>query len=429
MGLGLDDFMSDAGAVGFRDDRGWLFSPEPLKLAPAEVSQLERLGHPLRMFQQGCDRIYRRSVKGTLPSWIAGLLDSGKPEWLVKAQQSEDLRDVAPRVIRPDLLMTENGFALTELDAVPGGMGITGWLSQRYGAEGYRLVGGSAGMVEGFRSLMPSGGEVLISEESVDYRPEMEWLVTALNEAAEGPWGIASAEAFQESDSSDKLYRFFELFDWEAIPALSSLSRCRNLTPPCKPHFEEKLWLALLWSPSLREVWDAEMRGSHLQRIRELVPYGWVVDPTPLPPHASLPRLEVHSWQQLGDFSQKQRRLVLKVSGFSELAWGSRGVVIGHDVSREEWVEALSAACEGFENQPHLLQEFREAKLLEHPYFDPVTGSRKMMRGRARLCPYYFVDEEGGIKLGGCLAAIVPADKKKIHGMRNAILTVCEAGE
>ena len=88
MGLGLDDFMSDAGAVGFCEGRGWLFSPEPLRLSPAEVSQLERLGHPLRMFQQGCDRIYRRSVKGTLPSWIAGLLDSGKPEWLIKVQRS-----------------------------------------------------------------------------------------------------------------------------------------------------------------------------------------------------------------------------------------------------------------------------------------------------------------------------------------------------
>ena len=171
------------------------------------------------------------------------------------------------------------------------------------------------------------------------------------------------------------------------------------------------------------------MRRSHLQRIRELVPFGWVVDPSPLPPHASLPRLEVHSWQQLENFSQKQRRLVLKVSGFSELAWGSRGVVIGHDVSREEWGTALSAACEGFENQPYMLQEFREAKLVEHSYFDPVTGSQKKMRGRARLCPYYFVDEEGDISLGGCLATIVPADKKKIHGMRDAILTVCEAGD
>ena len=429
MALELDDFMSDAGAVGFREDRGWLFSPEPLRLCPAQVSQLERLGHPLRMFQQGCDRIYRRSVKGTLPGWIAEVLDGGKPEWLIESQRSEDLRDEAPRVIRPDLLLTDKGFVLTELDAVPGGIGMTGWLSHRYGAEGYRLLGGSSGMVEGFRSLLPGGGEILISEEAADYRPEMEWLVQALNKQGRGSWGIVSAETFDEGHSSAGLYRFFELFDWKAIPCLPVLSRCQDLTPPCKPHFEEKLWLALLWSPSLREVWEAEIRGSHLQRLRELVPYGWVVDPGPLPPHASLPRLEVHSWSQLEDFSQKQRRLVLKVSGFSELAWGSRGVVIGHDVSREEWAEALQGACDGFETQPCILQEFEEAKLLEHPYFDPVTGSRKMMRGRARLCPYYFVNESGEVSLGGCLAAIVPADKKKIHGMRDAILTVCEAGE
>ena len=76
MALALDDFMSNAAAVGFRQSRGWLFSPEPLRLAKADVAQLERLGHPLRMFQQGCDRIYRRSVKGSLPGWIAQLLDA-----------------------------------------------------------------------------------------------------------------------------------------------------------------------------------------------------------------------------------------------------------------------------------------------------------------------------------------------------------------
>ena len=67
MALALDDFMSDAAAVGFREGRDWLFSPEPVRLSGTDVAQLERLGHPLRMFQLGCDRIYRRSVKGTLP--------------------------------------------------------------------------------------------------------------------------------------------------------------------------------------------------------------------------------------------------------------------------------------------------------------------------------------------------------------------------
>lgn len=429
MAVGLDEFRAEAAAVGYRPDRDWLFSPEPLRLSGADVAQLERMGHPLRMFQQGCDRIYRRSVNGTLPGWIAELLDAGKPAWMVEAQRSDALREVAPRVIRPDLLLTEQGFSLTELDAVPGGMGLTGWLSECYAGAGYDVLGGGSGMLEGFRSLLPDGGEVLISEEAADYRPEMEWLVGAMNDSGGGPWWTGSAEEFDPEDSESALYRFFELFDWESIPAARALAKRANLSPPFKPHFEEKLWLALLWSPALREVWEGEVRGNHLRRVQELVPYGWIVDPTPLPPHAALPRLEVNTWAQLAAFSQKQRRLVLKISGFSELAWGSRGVLIGHDVSGEEWAAALERACAEFDSQPWILQEFSEAKVIEQPYYHPETGAIETMRGRVRLCPYYFVDEASKSHLGGCLAAIVPADKKKIHGMRDAILTVCVVDE
>ena len=429
MGLRLEDLRPHAGAVGYRQGREWLFSPEPLRLSGSEVAELERLGHPLQMFQQACDQIYRRSVNHTLPGWIAELLDAGKPAWMVDAQRSEVLRDVAPRVIRPDLLVTEGGFALTELDSVPGGMGITGWLTECYAAAGYDVLGGGTGMLEGFRSVLPEGGQVLISEESADYRPEMEWLVAALNHSGGGPWRTGSAEEFEPESSDSALYRFFELFDWESVPAARVLARRVDLTPPFKPHFEEKLWLALLWSPALREVWEGEVRGNHLRRVQELVPYGWIVDPTPLPPHATLPRLEVNTWSQVAAFSQKKRRLVLKVSGFSELAWGSRGVVIGHDVSKEEWTAALDTACGEFDSQPWILQEFSEAKVIEQPYFHPETGAIEIMQGRVRLCPYFFVDEAGKSHLGGCLAAIAPADKKKIHGMRDAILTVCVAEE
>ena len=79
MAVGYQELRGEAEEVGFREGRDWLFSPEPLRLSGADVAQLERLGHPLRMFQQGCDRIYRRSVKGSLPGWIAELLDAGKP--------------------------------------------------------------------------------------------------------------------------------------------------------------------------------------------------------------------------------------------------------------------------------------------------------------------------------------------------------------
>lgn len=45
------------------------------------------------------------------------------------------------------------------------------------------------------------------------------------------------------------------------------------------------------------------------------------------------------------------------------------------------------------------------------------------MEGRVRLCPYYFVNaKDESVSLGGVLATICPADKKILHGMRDAIL-------
>jgi hypothetical protein len=52
------------------------------------------------------------------------------------------------------------------------------------------------------------------------------------------------------------------------------------------------------------------------------------------------------------------------------------------------------------------------------------------MVGRVRLCPYYFVLSEKEVRLGGALATIAPADKKIVHGMRDAIMvpTAVEIG-
>ena len=46
------------------------------------------------------------------------------------------------------------------------------------------------------------------------------------------------------------------------------------------------------------------------------------------------------------------------------------------------------------------------------------------MISRARLTPYYFVTGESA-QLGGVLATLCPQDKKKIHGMVDAILAPC----
>ncbi len=426
MGLSLSELRDGLPEGGLFGGGAWRWSPEPLKISQREARLMMSLGHPLARFQQACDALYRRSAAGKLPGWLAELLDEGKPEWLAKIQREASTAAQFPRVIRPDLILTEDGFAMSELDSVPGGIGVAAWLARTYAKAGFDVLGGAEGMVEGFRSLMPEGGTILVSEESVDYRPEMEWLVKQLGTA----FTVADAEEYEPDGGA--VYRFFELFDWESIPAARVMANAAasgkiRVTPPFKPHLEDKLWLALLWSPALKKIWEQTLRGSHLRRLQELVPFGWVLDPEPLPPHAALPRLDAHSWDEVARFSQKERHLVLKVSGFHETAWGSRGVFIGHDMPSAEWAERLGTALEQSSEQPWILQEFKEGRKVEHPVFRD-DGSVEMMTGRVRLCPYFFTDDAGETKFAGCLATIVPADKKKIHGMSDGVLVPCVIG-
>ena len=426
MSVTLETIQSALPESGLRRGNSWLFSPKPLELDQQTVKTLTRLGHSLAQFQRAQESIYQRSAKGKLPAWIAELLDSGKPDWMIQTQRAGELRGVLPRVIRPDLILTgdetSSGFALTELDSVPGGMGITLWLSQFYASHGFDVLGGPHGVRDGFQSIFPNDQSIsiLLSEESGDYRMEMEYL-------AQQCQGVSLQSAEQENEIQESAYRFFEWFDWKNIPRARKLAVSPSLTPPCKPHLEEKLWLALLHTPSMQSIWKQELRGSLLQRLRDLVPYGWVVDPTPLPPHAALPRLDVHSWREVGELSQKSRQLVLKISGFSELAWGARGVFIGHDMPSSEWKKQIDDALAESTTQPRMMQKFHSGKIIEHPYFDPETGEEKMMQGRVRLCPYYFTGRDEKTQFAGCLATIVPADKKKIHGMKDSIFVPCVA--
>jgi hypothetical protein len=288
------------------------------------------------------------------------------------------------------------------------------------------VLGGADGMLEGFRGLLPEGGDIVISEEASTYRPEMNWVVAQLRQKhPDFEWRVADGETY-EPTAGRNVYRFFELFDLPNLPRISALldavrEGAVRITPPIKPFLEEKMWFALFWMQPLREFWRRELGEKYFLKLQEVIPFSWPLDPAPLPQHAVIPRLEIHDWREAGKLSQKERDLLVKVSGFSPLGWGSRGIVVGSDVPQVEWERAIEQALAAFQTEPRIMQRFHKARLIDHRYWNNETGETKTMRGRVRLCPYYFV-ENGKVKLSGALATIVPADKKLLHGMRDAIL-------
>ena len=411
---------------GLFADKEFLLSPEPFSIEGAFEKELQQLGHRLFIFQRACNELYQRSVSGKQPAWVATYLDAGKPAELIEFARQKQFRDDVPLVVRPDLILTETGYIIAEIDSVPGGIGLTGWLNQAYAAIGSEVIGGPEGMLAGFRSLLPEGGDIVISEESSTYRPEMNWLAGQLNKNnSEFEWRVVEAETY-EPTAGRSVYRFFEMFDLPNLPRVSDLMNAAKdgrvrVTPPFKPYLEEKMWFALFWMRPLREFWRRELGEKYFLKLQEVIPYSWPLDPLPLPQHAVIPQLEIQDWREAGRLSQKDRDLLIKVSGFSPLGWGSRGVVVGSDVPQTEWARQIEEGLASFDTSPRIMQRFHKARLIDHRYLDNDNGEVKTMRGRVRLCPYFFVEQEK-VRLRGVLATIVPADKKLLHGMRDAIL-------
>jgi len=411
---------------GLFAEKDWLLSPDAFPIERKFLTELEQLGHRLFVFQRACNQLYQLSVKGKQPAWVARYLDAGKPKELIEFSRRKEIRDDLPRVIRPDLIVTDNGYIIAEIDSVPGGIGLTAWLNQTYSAFDKQIAGGANGMLEGFQSVLPNGGDIVISQEASTYRPEMEWLAARLKDRQpDWEWRVVAAENYEARDSR-AVYRFFELFDLPNIPKIDSLLHANAegrvaITPPIKPFLEEKMWFALFWLRPLHEFWRRELGEKYFLKLQEVIPYSWILDPTPLPQHAVIPRLEIHDWREAAKFSQKDRDLLLKVSGFSPLGWGSRGISLGSDLAHAEWEKRIDNALATFDSSPTIIQRFHKGRLLEHRYCEPDSGELKTMKGRVRLCPYYFVEHDQ-VKLHGALATIVPADKKFLHGMRDAIL-------
>jgi hypothetical protein len=62
------------------------------------------------------------------------------------------------------------------------------------------------------------------------------------------------------------------------------------------PFATDPAWRALLHLPALRSAWVADLRASHFDHLRLLIPPAWLLDPAPLPPGAVIAGLGIPDW-------------------------------------------------------------------------------------------------------------------------------------
>lgn len=463
-GLSYESLLQTFSEQSLFENKTWRYSPQAFPLNAKQVTELEFIGKACYDFYRAHEILYMRSATGKnllrnrelSAPWVAEYLDRGKPEALVAHARSKSVLGSMPMVIRPDLLVTEDGFALTELDSVPGGIGLTAFLNSLYApVHGDALIGaGSQDMVEAFYTVLCSRAPnvpapyiaILVSDEAATYRPEMEWIAQQLRQKGRRVSVFHTDEVMPLGDSIcvpvdgvpqqvDVIYRFWELFDLANVSIAEHLLKARresqlNLTPPMRPFQEEKLNLALFHHHILEDFWKENLPKASYRVLKRVIPQTWVMDPVELPPNAVLDAPYIGGkpmtrWSQLVDASKKERNLIIKISGFHESAWGARSVTLGSDSSKADWEAAIEQVIAMADTSLHILQTYEKPCRLRHPVYRE-DGSIYQMEGRMRLCPYYFVDEkEQSASLQGVLATLCPADKKIIHGMKDAALLPC----
>jgi len=427
-------------------------SPQPIEISRGIANKFQSLGNHLLQFYKASNRLYLDSVRGHQPGWISELLDHGKSDSVKELGRLNRTKSNLPFVIRPDLMLTESdNLVVTELDSVPGGIGLLDALSSGYQSMGYSLVGAADGVVEAFgRALIDDCGleipsvAIVVSDESESYRSEMQAVSRRLEKIGiDANLVHPSNLDYQLGDlvmntngnlqKIDVLYRFFELHDLKNIPNVDFVfhamrHRRVHVSPPAKAQLEEKLLLALFHHPELADYWIREIGDQSYSVLSDIIPPTWVLDPTKLPPFAAIsPPLitagkSIRRWSDLSNVTQKQRRMVVKPSGFSDLSWGARGVTIGHDVNQEVWASSVQEALQSFDTCPYVLQPYEQSRRLSVEYFDFDSSEVKTFDARIRYSPYYFV-EQGEAKLAGVLATACPASSKILHGMSTAVMS------
>lgn len=431
----------------------WQVGAHPLPLPANVMAQLPAIGEALLAFWQACDDLYHLSLTGEAYPWVAEQLNANKPADLIALQHH---KPVLPRVIRPDLLLGDNSeLTLCEIDAVPGGLGFTALLNDVYSQAGFAcLQPQGQSLPQAFYAMLCHESQAITTEpnplwvvaycdESADYFAEWTYLCQQaqhhganLHVAHVNELTTQGQHVTYNGQQVHGVYRFVELFSRHDEPAWLAVEAAWQaggiaLTPTPNLQAEEKLWLAWWWHPLLQSYWHETLPPQHKATLSAIIPQGWAVSPLlddaaspwhwPHWPALSAQKQPLTQWQALGNASQKERQLVLKPSGFSPLAWGGKGLTIGHDVPTAQWQTALAEALAS--PTPYLLQRFHKAGAVDLPRLKTQEEGQVVVvpaQGRVRLCPYYLRTNETTLTLAGALATHCPLDKKKLHGMRSA---------
>ena len=385
-------------------------SPTPLVLTPDQKKELETIGVDIVAYFKTIDELYATNDE------VREILDKGKPDLFLIQGPTKYL------FVRPDIIITDEGFRICEIETSPFGLALAEVLNRAYSQEGFETMVAEGTLSKLVQAHTPSEGRIIFSSKTEPFKGQMTFLAEQVFSENNRNW---TAEKAEEVDlkSLDNIYRGFYLGEHTSDDAVRSfLEQCiekrKKVLPSLTPHMEEKAILAFIWDKRFENYLKDHLGIATFNHLREVIPPNWIVGQekhfAPGLPH------NISSSSGLASLSNSKRAFVLKPSGFgSRSSWGE-GVSFLHQKSHADTTQLLNSAVAD-QTALHVIQEFKKGKKIPISYKDK-QGKLQHMSAKIRLTPYFSAvsGEEGRLV---AIKATGRENTDLIHGSSDSINT------
>lgn len=311
--------------------------------------------------------------------------------------------------VRPDLIITPNGFSICEIETSPFGLALAEILNKAYQREGFETLITDGLLPAQVKKHTPIEGNIFYSKKTQAYSGQMAFLADEVFSGNGRSWKAKALDHFLGSQQSN-IYRGFYLGEYFTDPFIRSLldNQINNknvLIPSPTPHLEEKAILSLIYDRRYDQYLRKKLGDTAFKHLKEIIPPTWIVGQeqffSPGMPN------NISSSIGLANLSKSKRTFVLKTSGFSENSSWKEGVHFLQRESAEKTLQLLHDA-ESDKTGLYIIQEFRKGMDIPMEYELEDGKTEAPMSVRVRLTPYFSAvnDDKIGkliaIKATGC---------------------------
>lgn len=393
-------------AYAKNDTLPFRISPAPFYVTAEETVNIHEIGELTVRYFHACDVLYHENNE------VKKLLDKNKPEFF-QNQGSE------PQYLflRPDLLYTDQGFKVCEIETSPFGLGLAALLNEGYTEGSFETLVDPVVLAAYCHAILPQSGEILYSEKTKAYSEQLAYLGDTVFSHKRGEWVTKQIDPVVKGEN---IYRAFYLHEYQTDPQVKKLlnehgdgnGKSKMILPSLTPQMEEKVLLALIWDKRYVDFFQKNLGDVVVKKLQHIIPPTIIVGQE----SSFIGTMPVENLLDLATIPRSKRKYVLKVSGFDPDSSWAEGVALLHEASAEKTKKLLEHAINDT-NQTYILQEFVEPKKVTMSYEDPA--GLETMRAGMRITPYFNAKDGTliSIKATGC------ENTNYIHGTSTSINT------